>query len=96
MSTRRSHEVSEYLAPTGRPRLPEDAVAALAARIEGWVAGLQLAALSLRGRSDAEVAGFVAGFSGSHRFVLDYLAEEVLDRQPARVRSFLLETQTYT
>jgi ATP/maltotriose-dependent transcriptional regulator MalT len=72
------------------PDLPEAAVAVLAARTEGWVAGLQLAGLSLKGQAD--VAGFVASFSGSHRFVLDYLAEEVLDRQPEQVRSFLLET----
>ena len=63
---------------------------ALTARTEGWAAGLQLAALSLRGRTDA--AGFVAAFSGSHRFVLDYLADEVLDGQPGQVRAFLLET----
>ena len=69
---------------------PEDAVAALAARTEGWAAGLQLAGLSLRGHADP--AGFVAGFSGSHRYVLDYLAEEVLDRQPEHLRTFLLET----
>ena len=62
----------------------------LAARTEGWVAGLQLAALSLRGQTD--VARFVAAFSGSHRFVLDYLAGEVLDRQPEEVRTFLLQT----
>ncbi len=60
------------------------------ARTEGWVAGLQLAALSLRGQPDPE--GFVAGFSGDHRFVLDFLAEEVLERQPEQVRSFLLES----
>jgi LuxR family transcriptional regulator, maltose regulon positive regulatory protein len=65
-------------------------VVALTARTEGWAAGLQLAALSLRGRTDA--AGFVAAFSGSHRFVLDYLADEVLDGQPGQVRAFLLET----
>ena len=53
---------------------------ALAARTEGWAAGLQLAALSLRGQPD--VARFVAAFTGSHRYVLDYLAEEVLERQP--------------
>ena len=68
----------------------EDAVAALAARTEGWAAGLQLAALSLRGQPD--VAGFVRAFSGSHRYVLDYLTEEVLERQPEPVREFLLET----
>ena len=70
--------------------LPEAAMAALTARTEGWAAGLQLAALSLRGQED--VTGFVAAFTGSHRYVLDYLAGEVLDRQPGRVRTFLLET----
>ena len=70
--------------------LPDAAVAALAARTEGWAAGLQLAGLSLRGRAD--VAGFVAAFTGSHRYVLDYLAEEVLERQSEQVRTFLLET----
>ena len=59
--------------------LPDASVAALAARMEGWAAGLQLAALSLRGQDDA--AAFVAAFTGSHRYVLDYLAEEVLERQ---------------
>ena len=70
--------------------LPDGAVAVLAARTEGWAAGLQLAALSLRDRED--VTGFVASFSGDHRYVLDYLAEEVLERQPEQVRTFLLET----
>src|SRR5580693_4395444 len=70
--------------------LPDAAVAALAARTEGWAAGLQLAALSLRGQDD--VAAFVAAFTGSHRYVLDYLAEEVLERQGEQVRTFLLET----
>src|SRR5262245_35125349 len=65
-------------------------LAVLAARTEGWAAGLQLAGLSLRGRADA--AGFVAAFSGSHRFVLDYLTDEVLAVQPEQVRGFLLET----
>ena len=65
-------------------------MAALAARTEGWAAGLQLAALSLRGQPDA--AGFVAAFTGSHRYVLDFLAEEVLEQQSEQVRTFLLET----
>jgi len=64
--------------------------ATLAARTEGWAAGLQLAGLSLRGRSDVD--GFVAAFTGSHRYVLDYLAEEVLEHQSDQVRTFLLET----
>ena len=70
--------------------LPDASVAALAARTEGWAAGLQLAALSLRGQDDA--AAFVAAFTGSHRYVLDYLAEEVLERQGEQLRAFLLET----
>jgi len=70
--------------------LPDASVAALAARTEGWAAGLQLAALSLRGQDDA--AAFVAAFTGSHRYVLDYLAEEVLERQDEQLRRFLLET----
>ena len=70
--------------------LPDGSVAALAARTEGWPAGLQLAALSLRGHDDA--AGFVAAFTGSHRYVLDYLAEEVLEQQDQQLRTFLLET----
>ena len=70
--------------------LPDASVAALAARTEGWAAGLQLAALSLRGHDDA--AAFVAAFTGSHRYVLDYLAEEVLDRQDEQLRAFLLDT----
>ena len=70
--------------------LPGAEVAALAARTEGWAAGLQLAGLSLRGQADT--AGFVAAFSGSHRFVLDYLTQEVLGQQSGAVRRFLLET----
>jgi LuxR family maltose regulon positive regulatory protein len=70
--------------------LPDSAVQALASRTEGWAAGLQLAALSLRGQSD--VAGFITAFTGSHRHVLDYLTEEVLERQSEDVRTFLIET----
>jgi LuxR family maltose regulon positive regulatory protein len=70
--------------------LSADEIAALEARTEGWIAGLQLAAISLQGRADA--AGFIASFTGSNRFVLDYLLEEVLQRQPERVQTFLLRT----
>ncbi len=70
--------------------LSADDVAALEARTEGWVAGLQLAALSMRGLKDA--SGFVQAFAGSHRYVVDYLAQEVLSRQPEPVQSFLLQT----
>ena len=67
-----------------------DQVAALDARTEGWAAGLQLAGLSMRGHD--QTAAFVDAFTGSHRFVLDYLIEEVLGRQPQEVREFLLVT----
>jgi LuxR family maltose regulon positive regulatory protein len=65
-------------------------VAALEGRTEGWVAALQLAALSMQGRDD--VAGFIAGFAGDDRYIVDYLVEEVLRRQPEGVREFLLQT----
>ncbi len=64
--------------------------AALAQRTEGWIAGLQLAALSLQNSEDA--GGFIAAFTGSHRYIVDYLFEEVLDRQPESTQSFLLLT----
>jgi LuxR family maltose regulon positive regulatory protein len=83
-------EAGELLGAAVGAELPEVAVAALGNRTEGWAAGLQLAALSLQGRSD--IGAFVEGFSGSHRYVLDYLAEEVLDRQPSQLRTFLLES----
>jgi LuxR family maltose regulon positive regulatory protein len=70
--------------------LSADEVGALEDRTEGWIAGLQLAALSLQGRADA--AGFITSFAGSHHFVLDYLVEEVLGRQPQAVQAFLLRT----
>jgi LuxR family maltose regulon positive regulatory protein len=68
---------------------PEDIIA-LENRTEGWAAGLQLAAISMQGRGDA--ADFVRAFTGSHRFVIDYLTEEVLLRQPEHIQTFLLKT----
>jgi LuxR family maltose regulon positive regulatory protein len=65
-------------------------VAALEGRTEGWIAALQLAALSMQGRDDA--AKFIAGFAGDDRYIVDYLTEEVLQRQPEQVRHFLLQT----
>jgi LuxR family maltose regulon positive regulatory protein len=70
--------------------LSTDEVATLEEVTEGWIAALQLAALSMRHRKD--VSGFIESFSGSHRDVLDFLAEEVLERQPDHVREFLLKT----
>jgi LuxR family maltose regulon positive regulatory protein len=73
--------------------LSVDDVAGLEARTEGWIAGLQLAALSLRGVNESEaVANFIEAFTGSNRFVIDYLADEVLARQSDEVRGFLLRT----
>jgi len=70
-------------------------VAALEARTEGWVAGLQMAALALQGQASVQdqedVAGFIRAFTGSDRYILDYLVEEVLQRQPARIQAFLLQ-----
>ncbi len=70
--------------------LSAEEVIALESRTEGWIAGLQLAALSMRGRTD--VAGFIKAFAGDNRYIVDYLVEEVLQRQPEPVRSFLLQT----
>ncbi len=70
--------------------LSDEDAAALDTRAEGWIAGLQLAALSLQ--SETDIRGFIQSFTGTHRFVMDYLLEEVLNRQPAAVQSFLLRT----
>ncbi len=70
--------------------LSEEDIIALETRTEGWIAGLQLAALSMQGREN--ITDFIRTFSGSHHFVLDYLVEEVLQRQPESIRNFLLRT----
>ncbi len=86
-------EAAEYLTGSMELALSEADVATLDGRTEGWIAALQLAALSMRGRSDGvELAGFIADFAGDDRYIVDYLIEEVLDRQPPLVRDFLLET----
>src|SRR3954451_12492548 len=90
-------EAEAFLNEVMELQLDPALVAALEVRTEGWAAGLQLAALSARthagaGGGSGDVAAFVEAFSGSHRFVLDYLVEEVLDRQPDEVRAFLLDT----
>jgi len=83
-------EAAAYLNGVMGLTLSGDDVVALEGRTEGWIAALQLAALSIHGRDD--VAGFIAGFAGDDRFIVDYLAEEVLQRQPDHVRDFLLQT----
>jgi ATP/maltotriose-dependent transcriptional regulator MalT len=88
-----SSEAREFLNQVMGLELTAADVDALENRTEGWIAGLQLAALSLRGIADRdEVTGFISAFTGSNRFVIDYLADEVLARQPAQVRDFLLRT----
>ena len=83
-------EAAEFLNRMMRLNLSEGDVAALESRTEGWIAGLQFAALSMRGQED--IAGFIRSFTGSHRFVLDFLVEEVLQRQSDSVQTFLLHT----
>ncbi len=83
-------EASAYLNGTMQLSLHEAQIAALGERTEGWIAALQLAALSVQGRADA--SEFIAGFAGDDRFIVDYLVEEVLQRQPEEVRTFLLQT----
>src|SRR5829696_666431 len=85
-----TEEASTFLKGVMGLTLSAAAMAALEKVTEGWVAALQLAALSMRDRED--VSGFVETFSGSNRHILDFLAEEVLERQPEGVREFLLKT----
>jgi LuxR family maltose regulon positive regulatory protein len=83
-------ETAEYLNGLMSLDLADTQVATLETRTEGWIAALQLAALSMQGRDD--VASFIDGFAGDDRYVVDYLAGEVLARQPDPVRRFLLQT----
>ena len=83
-------EAAAYLTDVVGLALTASDIAALEARTEGWIAAIQLAGLSMQGRDD--ISGFIAGFAGDDRYVVDYLMEEVLRRQPEDVRSFLLET----
>ena len=83
-------EAAEFLNQVMGLNLSTEDIAALDTRTEGWIAGLQLAALSMQGQRDT--AGFIRSFTGSHHFVLDYLVEEVLGQQPADVQVFLLRT----
>jgi LuxR family maltose regulon positive regulatory protein len=85
-----SEEAATFLNQVMGLQLSAEAIAELEGRTEGWIAGLQLAALAMSDHAD--VSGFIAAFTGSNRYVLDYLAEEVLGRQPEDLRGFLLET----
>ena len=83
-------EIQQFFTQVMGLTLSNEEMAALEQRTEGWIAGLQLAALSLKGRSDQ--AELIAAFTGSHRFIIDYLTEEVLNHQTESVREFLLAT----
>jgi LuxR family transcriptional regulator, maltose regulon positive regulatory protein len=89
-------EAAEFLNQAMSLQLSAEDIAALEARTEGWITGLQLAALALQGslsmQGRLDTSRFIQSFTGSHRFVLDYLVEEVLQRQPEHIRSFLLQT----
>lgn len=83
-------EAAEFLNTAMGLKLSEENIAALETRTEGWVAGLQLAALSMQGQGDT--TSFIKSFGSSHHFVLDYLVEEVFNQQSERVQNFLLGT----
>jgi LuxR family maltose regulon positive regulatory protein len=85
-------ETAHFLMDVMGLGLSAEHVAALNRRTEGWIAGLQMAALSMRGQDAARTQAFIQAFGGSHRFILDYLVEEVLDRQADDIRAFLLRT----
>jgi LuxR family maltose regulon positive regulatory protein len=85
-----SSEAAVFLTQAMGLNLSKEDISALVTRTEGWVAGLQLAAISMQGSKDA--TGFIKSFTGSHRFVLDYLIEEVLEQQSESVQSYLLQT----
>jgi LuxR family maltose regulon positive regulatory protein len=83
-------EAAAYLNDVMDLDLAAGQLAILEARTEGWIAALQLAALSIQGRDN--IADFISGFAGDDRYIVDYLVEEVLQRQPEHVREFLLQT----
>ena len=83
-------EAAEFLNQLMGLNLSASDIAVLETRTEGWIAGLQLAALSMQGHKD--IPGFIQAFAGDQRYIVDYLVEEVLQRQPESVRSFLLQT----
>jgi LuxR family maltose regulon positive regulatory protein len=83
-------EAAEFLNQTMSLALSAEDIAVLERRTEGWIAGLQLAAISMQGQQD--VAGFISGFAGTNRHILDYLTEEVLQQSPSGTKDFLLQT----
>jgi LuxR family maltose regulon positive regulatory protein len=86
----RSDEIGKYLTKVMGILLSDDQVASLEKRTEGWIVGLQLAVLSMKGRED--LTQFIRSFTGSQKYILDYLTEEVLQQQSAEIQTFLLKT----
>jgi LuxR family maltose regulon positive regulatory protein len=88
-----TEEAAQFLNNVMELDLPAEAVSTLEGRTEGWIAGLQMAAISMQGRKqDGDLAVFVEAFGGTTRFILDYLVEEVLNQQPPAIQAFLIET----
>ncbi len=90
-----AHDIAAFLNEERELALSQTDIAALADKTEGWIVGLQLAAIALQSLPDGDTSGssrFIANLSGSHRFVLSYLTEQVLDQQPDEIRQFLLQT----
>jgi LuxR family maltose regulon positive regulatory protein len=83
-------ETSAFMNTVMELPLSEENISTLNGRTEGWIVGLQMAALSMQGMTD--YSAFIQDFSGSHRYILEYLIEEVLDRQPEKLQAFLLQT----
>jgi LuxR family maltose regulon positive regulatory protein len=89
-----TEEAAVFLQSVMGLTLSPEQIAALEARTEGWAAGLQMAALSMQNQND--LTAFVTSFTGSHRFIMDYLVEEVLNQQSVEVQDFLIETSVLT
>jgi LuxR family maltose regulon positive regulatory protein len=85
-----SEEVAQFLLDAMSLRLNSKDISALETRTEGWIAGLQMAAVSMKGRRD--ISSFIRSFTGSHRFIMDYLVEEILEGQDSAIQNFLLKT----
>jgi len=87
-----NQEVAAFFVQTMQLRIKDAHIISLKDRTEGWIAGLQLAALSLRGREEQAIDDFIKKFSGSHRYVIDYLFDEVLRLQSLEIKDFLCKT----
>jgi LuxR family maltose regulon positive regulatory protein len=85
-------EAAAFMSDIMRLSLENEAITVLNLLIEGWIAGLQLAALSMQGRTPEEITGFIMDFSGNNRYIIDYLSSEVLANLPEEIRNFLHQT----